>query len=183
MLSTPAMPVCPCSRYVTEFRAVRDLGGFDSAKPISIRQSIRQLQEQLGRMSHGVNMQFMPQAAAAGSSRPHPARAGSSRPSAAGAAGSSRQAESGPELQQQGDETAGGEAAGEEQQEQHGPAEQQQQQQPGGQVFLTPGGHAHAEQDLLGGFTPQVRPQPWRLGGGCALALMHFTALSTPNPV
>jgi hypothetical protein len=29
-------------------------------------------------------------------------------------------------------------------------------------VFLTPGGHAHAEQDLLGGYTPQVRPQPAR---------------------
>ena len=82
-------------------------------------------------------------------------------------------------MRQLADETAGDEAAGEEQQ--NGSAEQQQQQQAGGQVFLTPGGHAHAEQDLLGGFTPQVRPQPWRLGGGCAHVVMYFTALSTPH--
>lgn len=36
---------------MTEFKAVRDLGGFDCAKPTSIRQSLRHLQQQLSSLS------------------------------------------------------------------------------------------------------------------------------------
>ena len=184
--------IAACRRYATEFKAVTDMGGFECAKPTSIRQSLRQMQEQLSQLSQAGTISWYRPPAQAGISQPFVP--GTHNAPAAGAAASGQQAvgtaaagqqeqqqpQPSPRASQQQQQGAQGSPSAsqqrsQQQQQQPAPsprASQQQQQGAQGspsapqqqhtrssgprQVFLTPGGNMHTQDDLLGGYTPQV---------------------------